>query len=58
MSAKPSLEAYAASEVSGKHDRDPPKDPKGVIKFRNNGGCPIFLSSIEIFCNEIVWSVF
>jgi hypothetical protein len=48
-SAVPSPEAYVRSEVrGGELDRDPPKDPKAIIKFRNNGGNPMLLKRIVI----------
>ena len=46
--SKPCPEAYPVSEVSGTHSRNPVKDPKGEIKFRNNGGSPMFVESIQI----------
>lgn len=46
--AKPCPEAYPVSEVCGTYSRNPVKDPKGEIKFRNNGGSPMFVQSIQI----------
>ena len=49
----PAPEACVQSEVQGgPHDHDPPKDPKAVIKFRNNGGSPMVLTRIVIEATE------
>jgi hypothetical protein len=44
----PAPEVYLKYTIAGKCDRNPPKDPKCVVKFRNNGGCPMVLEEITL----------